>query len=160
MLFKNRFGVFCLDIFVQRYRIRASRSSGSLFESFRFMPFTLDLSTLDVVPSGDLNVVPGQILHTDIDPREIIDEEYTTRRIHEVGRSLEMLNDAIGDNASLTSLDQAVEALRAGLGRLGGASDTETSARRRAGRNRRQGDDQDDTVMERLEILVRNRRAL
>lgn len=83
------------------------------------------------------------------------------RRLQQVGESLERLNDAISEGATLDSLNTAVEALRAGLGRLDEDSE---DIRRRPDRVTRQRVDeensgtaerQEDEVMERLEVLVR-----
>ena len=81
-------------------------------------------------------------------------------RLQQVGQSLERLNDVISEGATLDSLNTAVEALRAGLGRLDVNSGN--GERRPDGLTRQRvdeaddgtGDRQEDEEMERLEVLV------
>ena len=83
------------------------------------------------------------------------------RRLQQVDESLERLNDVISEGATLDSLNTAVEALRAGLGRLdansgdNGRGPDRLTGQRVDGANDGTADRQEDEVMERLEVLVR-----
>lgn len=82
----------------------------------------------------------------------------TTGRLREVGRSLEMLNNAIHEGATLETLNVAVEALRIGLGRLerGQRNGSRGGIFRRhhAEDGAIEEDAEEEDVMERLEALV------
>lgn len=82
----------------------------------------------------------------------------TTGRLREVGRSLEMLNNAIHEGATLETLNVAVEALRIGLGRLerGQRNGSRGGIFRRhhAEDGAIEEDAEEEDVMERLEALA------
>ena len=94
------------------------------------------------------------------EPRPSGDDQQThrvshaARRLREVGRSLEMLNDAITEGATLENLNFAVETLREGLGRLDGRT-TEETARQAEATGANEREEEEDVVMGRLEFLVR-----
>lgn len=158
-----------------RAGVKISQGKHELFQRYRasqggwpdepYMPFSLDLTSLDIALTGAEPLMRTPIVRLESTRRDegaqnIGTISYAARRLRDVGRSLEMLNDAIGEGATLESLDHAVEALRAGLGRLEGAATAGGRSRRRArgsGENDEDaaGSQDEDDVMERLEILVR-----
>ncbi|KDR65729.1 hypothetical protein GALMADRAFT_162397 [Galerina marginata CBS 339.88] len=146
-----------VDVCMRKYRL--SHGRGIPFEDIHFMPFSLDLSNLDIVIP---NLLPPRSNRMEIDDWTqnrgggANGVAHAARRLRDVGRSLEIFNDAIGEGATLDTLDYAVEALRAGLGRLDGTNNNpEARMHRRSERNRDEAAArQEDDVMERLELLA------
>ena len=142
-----------------------------------FFPFPLDIDPLSLFDAEGVNPAMNRLDFSGPRNRQrrnverlrrpnvgIQDSEVpsTAARLREVGRSLEMLNNAIHEGATLETLNVAVEALRMGLGRLerGQRNGSHSGIFRRhyaedgAIEEDSEEDADEDDVMERLETLV------
>ena len=160
-----------LNYFQQRYRAANGMEDNDFLPSF--FPFPLDIDSLSLFDAEGVNLAMNRLdfsaprnrqrrnverlrrLHVGIQDSEV---PATTGRLREVGRSLEMLNNAIHEGATLETLNVAVEALRMGLGRLqrGQRNGSRDGIFRRhyVEDGAIEEDAGEDDVMERLETLV------
>ncbi|CAA7267402.1 unnamed protein product [Cyclocybe aegerita] len=126
-------------------RYRSSRGSRVYIDNLHFMPF-LNIASLDLAGI----TLDGQ----DVNRRRGTNPvRNTTRRLQEVQRSLEILNDVIIEGTATGNLNRAVQALQAGFGRTD-AGGNQSTTNRRQGDREEAAERQEDEVMEQLGVLA------
>ncbi|KAJ3501668.1 hypothetical protein NLJ89_g9235 [Agrocybe chaxingu] len=126
-------------------RYRSSQGSRVYVDNLHFMPF-LNMASLDLAGM----TFDGQDVNRRRGTNPI---RNTTRRLQEVQRSLEILNDVINEGATTGNLNRAVQALQAGFGRTDGGGNQSRTNRRQEDREEA-AEMQEDEVMEQLGVLA------
>ncbi|EDR05631.1 uncharacterized protein LACBIDRAFT_294785 [Laccaria bicolor S238N-H82] len=157
-----------VDVSMRRYRVANGMEDNDFLPSF--FPLPLDIDSLSLFGTEGVNLAMNRLNFSAPRNRQrrtverlrrlnvgIQDSELPTTagRLREVGRSLEMLNNAIQEGATLETLNVAVEALRMGLTRLERGGSRGGLFRRNSAEDAAiERDAEEDDVMERLETLA------